>query len=113
MIWSTSDSGAGSSRMVRWPTDRSRLMPFVYILHSNKNGRFYIGSTIDIARRLNEHQVGKSRATRNLRPFKLVFKQEYDSIIEARRIERAIKKLKSRAVIERIIDDGIIRLKRE
>ena len=36
MIRSTSDSGAGSSRMVRWPTDRSRYMPFVYILQSDK-----------------------------------------------------------------------------
>ena len=99
--------------MVRWPTDRSRYMPFVYILQSDKNGRYYIGITKDIERRFSEHQAGKTKATRNIRPLKLVFKQEYGSIIQAKRVERAIKKLKSKSVIKLIISDGIIKLKRE
>ncbi|MGI5826770.1 MAG: GIY-YIG nuclease family protein, partial [Patescibacteria group bacterium] len=34
---------------------------FVYILKSEKNGRFYIGSTSNFERRLDEHLNGRSK----------------------------------------------------
>ncbi len=39
----------------------------VYILKCS-NGRFYVGSTNSIERRLEEHKRGKSKSTRNLLP---------------------------------------------
>jgi putative endonuclease len=86
-------------------------MPFVYILQSLKNNRYYIGSTNDIERRLSEHNNGKSRYTSLTAPFRLVLKQEYSSITLARRIESKLKKLKNRSIIEKIIKDGHIKLK--
>lgn len=85
-------------------------MGTVYILKSLRNGRYYIGSTVNIDRRLHEHNSGKSTYTKLSRPFELVFRQNFDSLVEAKRIEYKIKRLKSRAIIERIVEEGFIRL---
>ena len=85
-------------------------MGIVYILKSLTNGRYYIGSTNNFERRLTEHNIGKSKATKFTMPFELAFLQEYDSLKEARRIERRLKNFKSRIIIEKIIKKGFIRL---
>jgi len=66
-------------------------MFYVYILKSLKNGRFYIGSTNNLERRLNEHNSGKSKYTSLTRPFVLIFKEEYLSCSEAMRREKFLK----------------------
>jgi putative endonuclease len=85
-------------------------MAYLYILQSLKNFRYYIGSTNNIDRRLDEHNSGKSKYTKIIRPLKLVFKQEYPSIMLARKIEHKLKKLKSKEIIEKIIEDKYIKL---
>ncbi len=50
-----------------------------------------------------------SAYTRNIRPFKLVFSQEYDSLLNARKIEKKIKSFKSKKIIESIINDKVIK----
>jgi putative endonuclease len=86
------------------------FMPFVYILQSEKTGRYYIGSTNDLERRLDEHNSGHTSSLLYQRPMKIVFKKVYGSILEARQIERKLKKYKSRSIIERIIQDRDIKL---
>jgi len=39
------------------------MSAYVYILQSLKNSRFYIGSTTDLNRRLQEHLSGRSTYT--------------------------------------------------
>jgi putative endonuclease len=78
---------------------------FVYILHSAKNGRYYIGSTNSVDRRLKEHVEGIVKATCNLRPLSLVFQQEYKTLCEARQVERKLKRFKRRDIIERIVKE--------
>ena len=70
------------------------------------NNRFYIGSTNDLIRRLKEHNRGKTRSTRFTKPFELVFKERYNTSLEARRRERYIKKQKSRKYIEKLIENA-------
>lgn len=82
---------------------------YLYIL-STKNGRYYIGSTNNVTRRVDEHQAGKTKALKNILPVKLVFAQRFDSLIEARRIEYKLKKFKNRKIIERIIKDQKINI---
>ncbi|MBL7074708.1 GIY-YIG nuclease family protein [candidate division KSB1 bacterium] len=77
---------------------------YVYILQSKKNFRYYIGSTKDIKRRLEEHHQGKSKATRNIRPLELVYCKHYSILKEARQQERRLKSFKRRKIIERIIE---------
>jgi len=85
------------------------LMPFVYILRG-KNGRFYIGSTNNLERRFAEHQSGKSKYTSENLPIELVFKQEYQSILIARKIEYKLKRFKRKDIIEKIIREGTIKM---
>ena len=84
---------------------------FVYILQSEVNSRFYVGSTMDVEKRFNEHQNGNVRFTRNIRPLQLKFFTKLDNIKKARQMEYRLKKLKSREIIERIIQEQDIRLK--
>ena len=66
---------------------------YVYILASRRNGVLYVGVTNDLARRMTEH---KSRLvpgfTRKYNVDKLVYCEEYASILEARSRERVIKR---------------------
>ncbi len=82
----------------------------IYILQSLKNGRYYIGSTNDIERRLKEHNAGEVRATRYLMPLKLCLFYLTKSLTEARQIEYKLKKFKSRKIVEKIIIDQKINL---
>ena len=74
---------------------------YVYILESSKNGRYYIGSTVNLESRLKEHNGGKNISTRNLRPWNLVFCQKCCNIRLARQMEYKLKKYKSRIIIEK------------
>lgn len=84
------------------------MEPVVYILQSLKNNRYYIGSTNNFERRYAEHSNGLVKATKNILPLKLVFKQEFADIKIARKIEYRLKKKKSKVIIEKIISDGKI-----
>ena len=82
---------------------------FVYILQSERNDRYYIGSTIDIKKRFGEHRAGLVKATKFLLPLEIVFFKEYPTIKEARQVEYKLKKLKSRKIIKQIISDGHVK----
>ncbi|MBI2095006.1 MAG: GIY-YIG nuclease family protein [Candidatus Omnitrophica bacterium] len=69
---------------------------YVYVLKSMKNNRFYTGSTQNLEKRLMEHQTGQSKATRYVRPFKLLFFETYPTRSEAVRREKALKTGKGR-----------------
>ncbi len=78
-------------------------MHYVYVLQSEKNGRFYVGYAGDVERRVEEHNRGKVRATRYLRPLEVVYSEEYVTASEARQREQEIKAKKSRKYIEGLI----------
>jgi putative endonuclease len=78
-------------------------MFYVYILRSIPTGRFYTGSTQNIAARLEKHNAGHSAATRAYRPWELVYCECFDTRREALRREYEIKRQKSRAFIEALI----------
>ncbi len=84
-------------------------MNCVYILQSEKNATYYIGSTNDLERRLIEHNAGKTKSLYFLRPMKLMFRQQFDSLGHARTVEKRLKKMKNRHIIEAIIRDQKIR----
>ncbi|MFH1207160.1 MAG: GIY-YIG nuclease family protein [Patescibacteria group bacterium] len=85
------------------------MKAFVYILR-DAHGKFYIGSTTDLKRRLRQHQLGHTRTTRNMTSPELVHSQEYAALLEARKIERRLKNLKRKDYIARIIQDGNIKM---
>ncbi len=85
-------------------------MNVVYILQSEINHRYYVGSAKDLSTRLDEHNSGRSKNTSSTRPFKVVFSQEFPTLSEARKIEYKLKKFKSRKILEKIIEDGYIKI---
>jgi len=78
-------------------------MAYFYILFSEKNNKYYVGSTDDLERRFSEHNRGQTKSTASGRPWKLVFKQEFVDTLSAKRLEIKIKSWKSRRIIENTI----------
>lgn len=78
-------------------------MNYLYILRNPKTNRYYIGSTNNLQRRLKEHIAGKTRTTRVLETFKLVYKEGFKTIEEARLREQKLKSYKSKKYIEWLI----------
>jgi putative endonuclease len=85
-------------------------MAYVYILESLRDGRYYIGSTKDLGQRLKHHESGFTPSTKRFGKIKLIFKQEYNSLKEARYIEKKLKSLKRKDYLDKIIKDGFIRI---
>jgi predicted GIY-YIG superfamily endonuclease len=61
--------------------------------------RFYIGSTNDLPRRMDEHRRGHSLVTRARGPWELVNQERSESLAEARHRELEIKRWKSSRMI--------------
>ncbi len=78
-------------------------MACLYILQSLSTQRFYIGSTTDPARRLDEHERGQTPSTRNRGPWRVVYLEEFSTLKEARRRERELKAWKSHKAIAHLI----------
>ncbi len=74
-----------------------------YILFSEKLNKYYVGSTSDIVRRLGEHNRGKEKFTSTGIPWKLIYKESFEELKQARQRELYIKKMKSRKFIETLV----------
>ena len=66
-------------------------MFFVYILKSEKDGKFYIGYTNNLERRVREHNSGGTFSTSFRTPFKLVYYESYISEKDAKKREENLK----------------------
>ena len=80
----------------------------VYILKSQKNDKYYIGSSENPERRLHYHNTIEKGFTSRYRPWEIVYKNEYETKEQARITERKIKSWKSRKMIERLISGEFI-----
>ncbi len=83
-------------------------MAWVYIVEC-RDGSYYVGSTVDLERRIGDHQQGLGAAyTRHRRPVRLVWAVEYDRIDEAFIFEKRVQgwsRAKRQALIEGRYDD--------
>jgi putative endonuclease len=76
---------------------------FVYILASQRNGTLYIGVTNNLARRIAEHKAKLVPGlTRKYAVDLLVYFEAFDSILEARAREHAMKRWRRAWKIELI-----------
>ncbi len=67
---------------------------FIYILQSQKDNKYYIGETSDVAARLLFHNAGQQHSTRNRIPFKVSLIEQFETRKEALRREKQIKSWK-------------------
>ena len=76
-------------------------MYYVYILQSIKDNKFYIGSTADLKRRVNEHEQGKVSSTRHRLPIKLICYEAYSKKDQGLRREKFLKSSDGRKDIKK------------
>ena len=78
-------------------------MYFVYVLYSERLNKRYVGSSKDIENRLNEHNKGKSKFTKAGIPWKLIYKESYPTLSEARKRELFLKSGVGRKFLDQIL----------
>lgn len=66
-------------------------MEYTYVLLSERDGRFYTGSTGDLRTRFRDHNAGRVHSTAYRRPLKLLYYEACLSVGDARRRERFLK----------------------
>jgi len=76
---------------------------FVYALRSLKDNGLYVGISQNPEKRVEIHNKGKTQSTRNRRPFVLVYKQNCNSLKEAREKEKYYKSGFGREILKQII----------
>jgi putative endonuclease len=75
----------------------------VYIIRSDRDGSYYVGTTQDIEERLIRHNQGRSKYTKNRGPWVVVYLEEYSTRGDAVKRENAIKNRKSSDYIANLI----------
>ena len=80
---------------------------FVYILYSKSKDKYYTGYSKDADDRVLEHNAGSTPSTRPGIPWILVYKEELEDKSTAIKRELAIKKMKSKKYIQKLIGNCI------
>ena len=76
---------------------------FVYVIKSEIDGSYYIGSTQDITERLERHNQGRSKYTKVKCPWNLVYIEEHPNRAKAVRRENEIKARKRKDYIASLV----------
>lgn len=84
----------------------------VYIVQSQKDGKFYIGYTSDLEVRLSQHNSGQTKSLRGRLPVKIVYTEVYESQTLALQRERQIKSYKGGEAFKKLIKQSGAVLKR-
>jgi predicted GIY-YIG superfamily endonuclease len=80
-------------------------MYYVYFLQSVRNGKFYIGHTDNLDRRVEEHNYGKGgQYTRQNGPWKLVYSEHQPDRGTAMKRENFLKNIRGYEEKKRIIE---------
>jgi putative endonuclease len=74
----------------------------VYILKSLTDQKRYIGLTENLERRLNDHNSGLVKSTKNKRPLKLIHSEQFQSKSEALKRERFFKTGFGRSLLTKV-----------
>lgn len=78
----------------------------IYILQSLKDGRTYVGFSSDVKKRLTEHNHGAVNATKNRRPFKILFTERAENITQAKKREKYWKSGAGRRKLKSFFENG-------
>lgn len=78
---------------------------YVYFLQSIKNGRFYVGFTNNLRKRIEEHNCGAVRSTKPYLPWKLIYYEACLNEQDARRRENYFKTVQGQRLLKRRIKE--------
>lgn len=80
-------------------------MFYTYIIKSTKDGKIYVGHTNDLRKRVAQHNSGKVESTRTRAPFKLLYYEACNILIDAIMREKQLKTGFGRAYLKRRLSD--------
>jgi putative endonuclease len=72
-----------------------------YLLQSVENGKFYVGYTRDLKKRLQEHNLGLNFSTKPHRPWKVIYYEACCEQGDAKRREGYLKTTQGRGMLKR------------
>lgn len=78
-------------------------MHLVYILYSQRSGRYYIGHTKNITKRLGSHNAGKVKSTKAYKPWTVVHLETAVTKQSAFKREQEIKAYKGGNAFKKLI----------
>jgi len=63
----------------------------IYAIKSSVDNRIYVGFTENLEKRLKEHNQGRTKSTKGFRPWFLIYNENVETRIEARKREKYLK----------------------
>jgi len=85
-------------------------MYYVYVLHSQKDGKLYIGFAPELKKRYYKHTQGYVLATKHRRPLKLIYYESYILESDALRREKFLKSGAGRKLLAAQLHDIYLKL---
>jgi putative endonuclease len=79
-------------------------MYFVYILKSLKDGKYYVGSTSNVEKRLAFHNAGHQRSTKHRVPLIIVRTEIFPNRSQAEKREKQIKSFKGGEAFKKLVN---------
>lgn len=83
------------------------MFHYLYIIHSQKDGKFYTGITSDLRKRIKEHNSGKNISTSYRRPLKLIYYEAYLLKEDAEAREKYLKTSMGKRVLKKQLNHFI------
>ncbi len=77
------------------------IMFYNYILQSKKNKSLYVGYTVDLRKRLKEHNQGLNKATKPYKPWELIYYEACLNEDDAKRREHYLKTSQGQRLLKR------------
>jgi putative endonuclease len=78
---------------------------YVYILKSKRDNHIYAGYTKDLRKRLEKHNQGQVEATKNRRPFTLIYYEAYLHQQDATKREKYFKTGWGRTYLKKVLNN--------
>ena len=63
----------------------------IYAIKSSVDNRIYVGFTENLEKRIKEHNQGRTKSTKGFRPWFLIYNENVETRIEARKREKYLK----------------------
>jgi putative endonuclease len=82
-------------------------MHYVYVMRSERDGKFYVGYTSDLRKRVKPHNEGRVLSTRTRRPFELVYYEACLARGDALKREKYLKTAYGKRYIKNRIRDHL------
>lgn len=81
-----------------------KIVFYVYVLQSLKDGSLYVGYTSDLKKRFESHNLGRNKATKIHIPYKIIFYEAMINRVDAKNREVYLKSGWGLRSINKILD---------